>query len=97
MIKKIYKFFTYINSLLIIFLPLEINKINGILNNVVVADENQKYLICYYISDEKVYEVGADEPVFTEFPAQFLSSGGGELAVYGNGQVKLGEKTYTLP
>ena len=30
----------------------EVNKIPGILNNVVVADENQKYLICYYISNE---------------------------------------------
>ena len=51
----------------------------------------------YYISDEKVYEAGTDEPIFTEFPAQFLSSNGKELAVYGNGQVKLGEKTCTIP
>ncbi|MBQ3255889.1 MAG: hypothetical protein IJA67_00535, partial [Oscillospiraceae bacterium] len=51
----------------------------------------------YYISDEKVYEAGTDEPIFTEFPAQFLSSNGTALAVYGNGQVKLDEKTYTLP
>ena len=29
-----------------------INQISGILNNVVIADENQKYLICYYISNE---------------------------------------------
>ncbi len=51
----------------------------------------------YYIREEVVYEAGTDEPIFTEFPAQFLSSNGKELAVYGNGQVKLGEKTYTIP
>ena len=31
----------------------EINKIPEILNNVVIADENQKYLICYYIANEE--------------------------------------------
>lgn len=31
----------------------KINQISEILNNVVVADENQKYLICYYISNEE--------------------------------------------
>ena len=32
----------------------KINKISGILNNVVIADENQKYLICYYIANEEI-------------------------------------------
>ena len=32
----------------------KINQIPEILNNVVVADENQKYLICYYISNEEI-------------------------------------------
>ena len=31
----------------------KINQIPEILNNVVIADENQKYLICYYISEEE--------------------------------------------
>lgn len=32
----------------------KINQIPEILNNVVVADKNQKYLICYYISSEEI-------------------------------------------
>ena len=51
----------------------------------------------YYISEEKVYEVASDEPVFTEFPAEFLASNGAELAIYGNGQIYCSDKTYTVP
>lgn len=32
----------------------KINQVPEILNNVVVADENQKYLICYYVSNEEI-------------------------------------------
>ena len=51
----------------------------------------------YYISGEKVYETVSDTVVFEKFPAEFISSNGTELAIYGNGQVWCGEKTYTIP
>ena len=51
----------------------------------------------YYISGEKVYETASDAVVFEGFPAEFIASNGKELAVYGNGQVCCGDKTYTIP
>lgn len=51
----------------------------------------------YYIREEKVYEIASDMPVFEEFPAQYISSNGQELAVYGNGQIWCGGKTYEIP
>lgn len=51
----------------------------------------------YYISGGAVYETETEEPYFSEFEAQYIASDGNYLAVYGNGQVKCGKKTYTIP
>lgn len=51
----------------------------------------------YYISDGAVYEIGEEEAYFSEFEAQYIASDGKELAVYGNGQIKCGKKTYAIP
>ncbi len=51
----------------------------------------------YYISDEKVYEVASDAVVFEEFPVSRIAAAGDIFAVFGGGQVKIDEDSYTLP
>ncbi len=51
----------------------------------------------YYISDEKVYETASDAVVFEEFPVSRIAAAGETFAVFGGGQVKIGEDSYTLP
>ncbi len=51
----------------------------------------------YYISDEKVYETALDTVVFEEFPVSRIAAAGDTFAVFGGGQVKIGEDSYTLP
>ena len=50
----------------------------------------------YYISDEKVYETASPLPVFEEFPVIWIAAAGNELAVFGGGQVKIGERLYHI-
>lgn len=50
----------------------------------------------YYISDEKVYETASPLPVFEEFPVSRIAAAGNELAVFGGGQVKIGERLYRI-
>lgn len=51
----------------------------------------------YYISEEKVYEVASETVVFEEFPVSRIAAAEDTFAVFGGGQVKIGEDTYTLP
>ena len=51
----------------------------------------------YYISGEKVYETALDTPVFEDFPVSHIAAAGDALAMFGGGQLQIGEKCYTLP